>query len=278
MRLEELEEVVYRDVPSVLVLADSEEGLRRSCDAIEGAGYRVSGRSGLTHAVERLKQQASADTVFVDVMEDHEQLDDLLDALNLAASASGQRSVINAPAALIDPISSRLSQSGIWHLCDAEHEEVLDALTTACAPPPQRLNEVDKGQDPLQQLSEEVVRISERLSRLSGEAGARDAPPAKGSTKEQPVTAASIRALIRARRAREQFFPAGMFADPAWDMLLDLMAANFANLGAKLLQMNEKDGSLRFDVLIARQGQMASQGGGRGEKRRAKCSVDAAAA
>lgn len=31
--------------------------------------------------------------------------------------------------------------------------------------------------------------------------------------------------MIRARRSRDQFFPSGMFADPAWDMLLDLMAA-----------------------------------------------------
>lgn len=33
------------------------------------------------------------------------------------------------------------------------------------------------------------------------------------------------RRLIRQRRLREQFFPADLFADPAWDMLLDLYAA-----------------------------------------------------
>lgn len=31
--------------------------------------------------------------------------------------------------------------------------------------------------------------------------------------------------MLRQRRMREQFFPADMFADPAWDMLLDLYAA-----------------------------------------------------
>ena len=34
------------------------------------------------------------------------------------------------------------------------------------------------------------------------------------------------RATIRARRMRDQFFEAGLFADPAWDMLLDLFAAH----------------------------------------------------
>jgi DNA-binding MarR family transcriptional regulator len=30
---------------------------------------------------------------------------------------------------------------------------------------------------------------------------------------------------LRVRRMRDQFFDASLFADPAWDMLLDLMAA-----------------------------------------------------
>jgi hypothetical protein len=42
---------------------------------------------------------------------------------------------------------------------------------------------------------------------------------------EQPITAASIRELIKLRRLREQHFPADLFADPAWDILLDLFAA-----------------------------------------------------
>jgi DNA-binding MarR family transcriptional regulator len=36
---------------------------------------------------------------------------------------------------------------------------------------------------------------------------------------------APVRRLLRQRRLREQFFPADLFADPAWDMLLDLYAA-----------------------------------------------------
>ena len=50
-------------------------------------------------------------------------------------------------------------------------------------------------------------------------------PPATPAMAPQPATAQQVRALIRARRARAQHFPVDLFADPAWDILLDLMAA-----------------------------------------------------
>lgn len=37
--------------------------------------------------------------------------------------------------------------------------------------------------------------------------------------------AKAVRRILRQRRMREQYFPADLFADPAWDMLLDLYAA-----------------------------------------------------
>ena len=40
-----------------------------------------------------------------------------------------------------------------------------------------------------------------------------------------PLSAEKIRDLIKARRLRDQYFDPELFADPAWDMLLDLMAA-----------------------------------------------------
>lgn len=42
---------------------------------------------------------------------------------------------------------------------------------------------------------------------------------------ENTPTAAKVRELIKLRRLREQHFPQDLFADPAWDILLDLFAA-----------------------------------------------------
>ena len=44
------------------------------------------------------------------------------------------------------------------------------------------------------------------------------------------LSAETVRAVIRARRLRSRYFPEEMFADPAWDMLLDLLQAEIAQL------------------------------------------------
>lgn len=109
----------------------------------------------------------------------------------------------------------------------------------------------------IDRLQEEVTRISRLLGQLAGDArpalglgdyGVRAselsgsergeqlrAPPrsfrpmAKGLSGDEQSSdrekAKRARRLIRQRRMREQFFPADLFADPAWDMLLDLYAA-----------------------------------------------------
>ena len=41
----------------------------------------------------------------------------------------------------------------------------------------------------------------------------------------QAITEPQVRALLRLRRNRARFFDADLFADPAWDMLLELYAA-----------------------------------------------------
>ena len=59
-----------------------------------------------------------------------------------------------------------------------------------------------------------------------------------GETKPVPsppigtITAKQVREMIKARRLRDQYFDSELFADPAWDMLLDLMAARLE--GAKV--------------------------------------------
>ena len=45
------------------------------------------------------------------------------------------------------------------------------------------------------------------------------------STRIEPPSAAKVRDLIKLRRLRDHHFPADLFADPAWDILLDLYAA-----------------------------------------------------
>ena len=68
---------------------------------------------------------------------------------------------------------------------------------------------------------------SRRLRKLSGDLGriAEEIAAAADQARAQPVTADIIRAILRARRARYDFLENGLLGEPAWDMLLDLLAA-----------------------------------------------------
>jgi DNA-binding MarR family transcriptional regulator len=81
----------------------------------------------------------------------------------------------------------------------------------------------------LLELSDQVSRIATTLARLSAEQGF----PAPGTSIDEPVAAteipaAAVTAVIRARRLRAQYFSEELFADPAWDMMLDLFEAELA--------------------------------------------------
>lgn len=72
-------------------------------------------------------------------------------------------------------------------------------------------------------VAERASLIRERLGsalRLVDELTAQSPPARQG----QAITEQSVRALLRLRRNRDRFFSAQLFADPAWDMLLELYA------------------------------------------------------
>ncbi|MBB4631334.1 hypothetical protein [Sphingosinicella soli] len=73
-------------------------------------------------------------------------------------------------------------------------------------------------------LSDEVSRIADQLARLASRQDGAVLPDV-AIHRSAAETARSIREIIRKRQARKQFFPAELFADPAWDIMLDLAAA-----------------------------------------------------
>ena len=77
----------------------------------------------------------------------------------------------------------------------------------------------------LQQLSDEVSKIAATLSRLSS--GPQQA--SNGTTeltgKVPAVSADVVKSVLKARRLRDRYFDAELFADPAWVILLELLHA-----------------------------------------------------
>jgi len=86
----------------------------------------------------------------------------------------------------------------------------------------------------LLRLSEEVSRIAGTLAQLSIGSGAPESAAsssAQGGSGEsrKEVSQESVRWLINARRERARYLSSELFADPAWDILLDLLEAELSS-------------------------------------------------
>jgi CheY-like chemotaxis protein len=221
-------DIVYGDEPAVLVFADTELGLQMCSASVTAAGGRVAAALPIAEAVARLDEQAHLDAVLVDCTGDPgEMFDRLLDRLDLAARTGRHPSVITVAPNLIDAVAARCSHDRVTLLCAPAAVDRVAATGFALGMKRgDRLH--DRGEEtPVEPriLSEEVGRIARTLAALSGEqlAHPRDTPGDLAA--DGPLSAAAIRAIIRARRLREHYFDSALFADPAWDMLLDLTAA-----------------------------------------------------
>lgn len=85
--------------------------------------------------------------------------------------------------------------------------------------------------DDLQALLRERGQSGQGKAPRDASAAAAAAMPCKNLPTDRPApregdAAKRARALIRHRRRRAEFLPAALFAEPAWDMLLDLYAAH----------------------------------------------------
>ncbi|GAA4030465.1 hypothetical protein GCM10022281_07340 [Sphingomonas rosea] len=91
-----------------------------------------------------------------------------------------------------------------------------------------QLNNAQFGETRIRELIDEVGRIARTLTVLS--ATGKELPysaetrlPSDGGA--ETIKPETLRAIMRARRLRGSFFPADLFADPAWDIMLDLYQA-----------------------------------------------------
>jgi hypothetical protein len=251
---------VERDDRPTLLLAAAQGRVDDLVRLVERAGFRSLGAIQPHDIAQRLATTVAVDHILVDLRDAH------LDGQNARALAlrhdfvDARLSVI-ADLAGLDYALSQFDGPGTEFLCDPNVGDIVNLLVTAAIEVEQRRcnpqlhdsgGESETGR--MERLSEEVRRLAtmvERLAHAGEPNGAATVPPhttASNRTatvsEERPTerlslgdgTAMSnvpshgeIKALLRARRLREQYLPSDLFADPAWDMILDLMAARLAN-------------------------------------------------
>jgi DNA-binding MarR family transcriptional regulator/DNA-binding NarL/FixJ family response regulator len=219
----------YRSTRSILLFADDPADLADHARLVRSMEGRLALTAPLAQAMEQLDATVDVGIVIVAARQDSgAELDRLLDRLNLAARDGRHLSIVSVAPALIDVAAARAPDPGVTLLSEPTQPELVAAVALALAelePVPARAEENVTAR--LHSLSEEVGRIAKTLAALSSEIGPSRSAHAGPIADEDlpPVTAKQIRTTIRARRLREQYFAADLFADPAWDMLLDLAAS-----------------------------------------------------
>ena len=198
----------YRAEPVAHVLGDTAQAVARMSATAAAAGIRIASACSFEIGFDApALVPGAALLIELGGGDDAEASQALLDLALREAEQGTRRSVVSAPASSIDLVAARAWHADIVHLCEADEEQRLAAVGDACRRPDARLQD---------------SRREQNFTVLYPVGDAETAPP---SPEQARADAARIRRMIRARRLRTHFFRADLFADPAWDMLLDLMAA-----------------------------------------------------
>jgi len=228
--------------PIMIMIADNESLTAQAARHAEASGIRFGAAVAPGQARERLQQQVVLNAVWLDWEScvDSPALPELLHWLGQDDLGNDARLIVSLRMDQLDDALVRLPHDATI-LCNADELDHLCALAALNAPAKHMLNDIgaEHKVEQLSMISEEVQRIARVLASLSttnmstnsvavdmAVPGIAPSPFLPSAIEEgAPITGAEVRHLIRIRRVRNQFFNGELFADPAWDMLLDLMAA-----------------------------------------------------
>lgn len=253
--------------PTLLVIGEARRADMLG-EKAERAGLRYLGCIAPDSLPDRLMQQAELDNILIDLrgIDVAHRLDRRLAAVVTGRYGPHARLSVITGMDDLDHAMALLGFPGVEFLCEPSEADIVTLLVMAGlrSGSSTQTNLYDATRETetqrLEQLSEEVRRLAVTIERMTQASGTglsgpgmamdrRGAYRADGAQQEadparlfEPGTRhrgadsggsalpshAEIRAIIRARRMRDQFLPADLFADPAWDMILDLMAARLA--------------------------------------------------
>ncbi|HZF44091.1 MAG TPA: winged helix DNA-binding protein [Sphingomonadaceae bacterium] len=217
---------------AVLVVGDSSDAMARGAAAVAAADLPLAGRASLADAERLLSGLQPLARLFVEIggpldAGDADRLDRVLSILNSQADRGQVAAVVSTPLALVDAVAARLLHPRLLQLADAGDAERGSALVAAMRPTSTTVRDSAGGEAArLRYLTDEVGRIAAALARLSGAALTPDiAGDLPASEAADSADSAEIARIVRARGLRGRHFDPALFADPAWDMLLDLAGA-----------------------------------------------------
>ncbi|MVZ97904.1 hypothetical protein EUU23_09310 [Sphingorhabdus sp. IMCC26285] len=191
----------------------------------------------------------AADYILVDISSETEPLADSLTAIVRYLEQHRSTAVVWINLDGLEDALAVLPQGQCHFLIDANDVEAMPILAGALGTG--RMDRLHDRDHPvefgsLHRISDELAQFARTLARIADTdrpKGLSDKPvsfrpaPIGGfqpfadlaAPSNRRLTSAQIREIIRLRRHRERFFDSELFADPAWDILLDLKAAQLEN-------------------------------------------------
>lgn len=186
-----------------------------------------------------------SDYVLADLCSETETLPDFLSELVRYLDRNLSVAVVWTSFEELEAVYALLPQARCHFLVDAEDVEAVPILAGALGRRGMnRLHDKDRLVEfsSLHRISDELAEFARTLARIAERdttqtladkpVSFRPAPiggfqpfPTKVASHSSALTSEKLREIIRLRRQRERFFDNGLFADPAWDILLDLKAA-----------------------------------------------------
>lgn len=222
----------YGAAPDILLIADAPS--TRACIAAEAAGYRISAMLDQQAGMERLCEAGAPERLLLTL--DSAADFALLDRIEMRAREGRLRAAITMPFDLVDDVSAHVEDPAVSLLCAPDNASLAATLALMDSREAEGVREIAAEEaERLRNLSDEAARIARALAEMAspqrtgfadGRTGfsAEPGDPVPGGG-DPVIEPGDIRRIIRARRMRDRHLGAELFADPAWDMLLDLMAA-----------------------------------------------------
>ena len=207
------------------------------------AGLRVAQTTDLARLLAAESGAALGDLVLVDcpVIDGAELA--ALSRLDMRAAKAGAQLVVSTSIGSLDDVFGCLDQSEAQILVTPSRADRVIALGRVLARAGNKVRELsEEDRLSLLRLTEQVSHIAQKLEQLSGTNGHDEQGGAfrfdgdesrMDDGSDRLVRAARpplpdprlVRRIIRQRQLRARFFEGDLFADPAWDMLLDLAAS-----------------------------------------------------
>lgn len=212
--------------PVILVFADTEEGAAMASDGAMASGARVAATLPPGGGLARIDAQVAVDLIIMDIsLDGGPELDGLLRRIGRGVEEGAFAAILIIAPELLDIVVAQIDHPAIAILVGRDAAALEEALVDRLQRAEPQLRDGSRDS----RMERPHFPVGEVRPALDEEEGGDSvAVPDGNGMSPAPLRlsdASAIRDMIRARRLREELFGSGLFADPAWDILLDLSAA-----------------------------------------------------